>query len=71
MKNSDIGVLSRGDTVLVLGIKGIVCSVHEPEWVDHKTRSHQIEFQGADIRVDGRNSYFHAADIEPLNNINN
>jgi hypothetical protein len=68
MNKSDVGVLNRGDTVLVHGIKGIVCSVHEPEWINHKTRSKQVEFQGADIRVNGRSSYFHAADIEVLVN---
>ena len=68
MNKNEVGVLKRGDTVLVKGKKGIACSVHEPEWVDHKTRSNQIEFQGADIRLDGRNSYFHAEDIEPLVN---
>ena len=64
MNNSDVGILSRGDTVMVNGKKGIVCSVHEPEWIDHITRSHQIEFQGADIRIDGQNKYIHAKDIE-------
>ena len=68
MNNSDVGILTKGDTVLVNGKKGIVCSVHEPEWTSHKTNMRCIEFQGADIRLDGQNKYFHAIDIKQLIN---
>ena len=68
MNNSDVGILTRGDEVLANGKKGIVCSVHEPEWISHKTNMRCIEFQGADISMGGQSRYFHARDIKQLTN---
>jgi len=63
MNKHEVGKLKRRMEVTVNGEKGIVCSVHEPEWRDHKTGAQCKEFQGADIRVNGRVAYYHAENI--------
>ncbi|MDI1301994.1 MAG: hypothetical protein PSX71_08825 [bacterium] len=68
MNKSDVGVLNRGDAVIVDGSAGIVVSVHEPEWVNNKTRAFCKELQGADIKFDdGRYGYVFADKIAPNN----
>ena len=64
MNKHDTGKLKRGMKVSVKGVEGVVCSVHEPEWVCHKTNAYCKEFQGADIRIEGQISYIHAKDIQ-------
>ena len=65
MDKFSVGVLSRGDRVLVNGSPAVVVSAHEPEWIDHKTRAFRKEFQGADVRLaDGQQVYVHAKEIE-------
>ena len=64
MNKHDVGKLQRGMKVTARGKEGVVCSVHEPEWICHKTNTHCKEFQGADIRIAGQNNYFHAKDIQ-------
>ena len=65
MTKYDVGVLSRGDQVLASGRLGKIASVHEPKWVDHKTKRHMHEFQGADVTFDdGVSTYFHAKDLK-------
>jgi hypothetical protein len=64
MTKYDVGVLSRGDQVLASGRLGKIASVHEPKWVDHKTKRHMHEFHGADVTFnDGGATYFHAKDL--------
>ena len=66
MTKYDVGKLKVRDRVTVDGKPGMVVSVHEPEWIDHKTRAFCKEFQGANIRMDGgvRSEYVHAPRIE-------
>jgi hypothetical protein len=69
MTKYDLGKLKRHDRVIADGRIGTVTSVHEPEWIDHKTRGFRKEFQGADIEFDhelGRSVYIHADGISIL-----
>ena len=69
MTKYDVGKLKRHDRVIADGRIGTVTSVHEPEWIDHKTRGLRKEFQGADIEFDhelGRSVYIHADGISIL-----
>jgi hypothetical protein len=52
MTKYDVGKLNRHDRVIADGRIGTVTSVHEPEWIDHKTRGFRKELQGADIEFD-------------------
>ncbi len=66
MTKYDIGKLSHRDRVSVNGRKGTVVSVHEPQWIDHKTRAQQHVLQGADIAFDDEpeiTRYIHCEDI--------
>lgn len=50
MTKYDVGILKIRDCVRVEGQEGVVVDVHEPEWIDHRTRAFRKEFAGADIR---------------------
>ena len=74
MNKNDIGALKPGMTVTVarkrsaLGMatsfeRGEIVNVHEPEWVDHATKIHMKELQGADVRLNGKNVYIEACNI--------
>ena len=52
MTKYDIGILKSGDRVRVNGREGVVTNIHEPEWIDHRTRAFKKEFQSADIRFE-------------------
>lgn len=65
MNKYDVGALKKRMEVTVKGEKGIVASVHEPEWRDHSTGRQCKELQGADIKINGEYRYYHAADIRP------
>lgn len=61
MNKHDVGVLNYGDQVIASGRQGKVASVHEPRWIDHKTKQQMHEFQGADIVfANGERVYVHA-----------
>jgi len=67
MNKHDIGKLTQGMRVNVEGKIGTVVSVHEPQWVDHKTRTFQHVLQGADIVLDAEPEhakYFQCAHID-------
>ena len=64
MTKHDVGVLQCGDQVIASGRQGKVASVHEPRWIDHKTKQQMHEFQGADVVfADGDIAYCHADKI--------
>ncbi len=68
MTKYDVGKLKVGDRVKVIDDYGVVTNVHEPEWIDHKTRAFRKEFQSADIRFEGydRSICIQACAIEML-----
>ena len=53
MKDFDVGKLKFRDRVYVKGKLGTVISVHEPEWIDHKTKAFCKVLQGATARKVG------------------
>jgi hypothetical protein len=66
MTKYDVGLLHTGDYVLVHGRIGVVKYPHEPQWIDHSTKTWMQEFSGADIYFPNRcqNVYIQAKDIE-------
>jgi hypothetical protein len=66
MDKCDIGKLKRLMEVTAKGDLGIIVSVDEPKWRDHKTQANMHELQGATVKVNCIDSYFHAKDITIL-----
>lgn len=69
MNPSDVGKLKFRDRVSVNGREGTVVSVHEPEWMDHRSQGYRKVLQGADIEFDDRlglSVYIHAEGISML-----
>jgi hypothetical protein len=53
----DVGKLKPGMRVTAAGKLGTVRNVHEPSWVDHRTRAFRQELQSADITLDDEAPY--------------
>ena len=71
MNKYEVGKLETGMQVMVGGQVGVVTGVHEPEWIDHKTKAFRKELQGADVRFsgdEGCRGYVWAEDITILSN---
>lgn len=66
----DVGLLSHGSRVKVAGRLATVVSSHEPQWIDHKTKTYMVRLQGADIGFDDEprpfSTYAHIDTIEVL-----
>jgi hypothetical protein len=57
LTENDIGILRPGMAVEALGRKGIVRNVHEPSWVDHRTKRFCKVLQSADVVFDEEPAY--------------
>ena len=56
MKTTETGKLKRCDKVRVNGRIGTVTGVHEPKWIDHRTRANMHVLQGAMIAFEDKTS---------------
>ena len=67
MKTTETGKLKRCDKVRVNGRIGTVTGVHEPKWIDHRTRANMHVLQGAMIAFEDKPyppTYVHCDKIE-------
>ena len=53
----DVGLLEIGMRVSASGQHGTVRRVHEPSWVDHKTRAFKQKLASADVQLDTTRPY--------------
>ena len=57
LNRHDVGLLKIGMRVSASGQHGTVRRVHEPSWVDHKTRVFMKELASVTVQLDGEIPY--------------